>query len=499
MLEVREEDKIAQLQAPPSNLARTTWRVKFKVGGGYLLAKQRLGDQFCPDYLPNTHPNASFNVAMLTAADDTLNMADISKPISFCEHLQLSSLGVQPASISFQVSLMVLLAAEQGLDHTICDVQTLTLESDHFICVREKVDEQDQIVIIDLADANNVLRRPFSADSAIMHPSKKILASKAGRMLQILNIETKQKVKSHANNEDIVFWKWGSETTIGMVTETSVYHWSIADQTSPPQKVFDRHPTLAGAQIINYRATPDEKWLVLIGLSANTTHPSAFKVKGAMQLYSRERGVGQPIEGHAASFAELKLDGHQHMTKLFTLRLELPLVSRYVLHVVEIDHTAPDPPFIKKAVDVYFPPEATNDFPVAMQVSQKRGIIFLVTKYGFIHLYDLESGARIYMNRISGETIFVTAEHGASHGIIGVNKKGQVLSVGVDEQTIIPYILTALDNTELAFKLSSRTNLPGADDLHVKQYQQLFSSGQYGKAAKVAANSPRVRIIRHYQ
>jgi len=27
----------------------------------------------------------------------------------------------------------------------------------------------------------------------------------------------------------------------------------------------------------------------------------------------------------------------------------------------------------------------------------------------------------------------------------------------------------------------------------VKQYQQLFQSGQYGEAAKVAANSPRVR------
>jgi clathrin heavy chain len=28
---------------------------------------------------------------------------DISKPIAFAEHLQLSSLGIQPASISFQV------------------------------------------------------------------------------------------------------------------------------------------------------------------------------------------------------------------------------------------------------------------------------------------------------------------------------------------------------------------------------------------------------------
>ena len=165
------------------------------------------------------------------------------------------------------------------------------------------------------------------------------------------------------------------------------------------------------------------------------------------------------------------------------------------LHVVEIDHQAPDPPFVKKAVDVYFPPEATNDFPVAMQVSKKHGIVYLVTKFGFIHLYDLESGACIYMNRISGETIFVTAEHDATHGIIGVNKKGQVLSVNVDEQTIVPYILTTLNNTDLAFKLASRANLPGADDLYVQQYQQLFAGGNYAEAAKVAANSPRVRSI----
>jgi hypothetical protein len=163
------------------------------------------------------------------------------------------------------------------------------------------------------------------------------------------------------------------------------------------------------------------------------------------------------------------------------------------LHVVKIDHTAPDPPFAKKAVDVYFPPEAINDFPVAMQVFKKHGIVYLVTKYGFIHLYDLESGACVYMNRISGETIFVTAEHEATNGIISVNKKGQVLSVNVDEQTIIPYILTILNNTELTFKLASRGNLPGADDLYIKQYQQLFQSGQYGEAAKIAANSPRVR------
>jgi clathrin heavy chain len=34
---------------------------------------------------------------------------------------------------------------------------------------------------------------------------------------------------------------------------------------------------------------------------------------------------------------------------------------------------------------------------------------------------------------VSRETIFMTAEHEATKGIIGVNNKAQVLSVNVDE------------------------------------------------------------------
>jgi hypothetical protein len=42
--------------------------------------------------------------------------------------------------------------------------------------------------------------------------------------LQIFSIEMKQKVKLHVNAEEVVFWKWVSETTIRLVTETSVFH-----------------------------------------------------------------------------------------------------------------------------------------------------------------------------------------------------------------------------------------------------------------------------------
>lgn len=73
------------------------------------------------------------------------------------------------------------------------------------------------------------------------------------------------------------------------------------------------------------------------------------------------------------------------------------------------------------------------------QVSSKHDVIYLITKYGYVHLYDIESGTCIFMNRISGDTIFVTAPHEPSSGIIGVNRKGQV-SENLVKDDFIPHI-----------------------------------------------------------
>jgi clathrin heavy chain len=58
-------------------------------------------------------------------------------------------------------------------------------------------------------------------------------------------------------NEDVVFWKWIDVKTIGLVTENSVYRWSIEGE-SGPTKIFDRHVNLSGCQIINLGAFSDE-------------------------------------------------------------------------------------------------------------------------------------------------------------------------------------------------------------------------------------------------
>ena len=49
-----------------------------------------------------------------------------------------------------------------------------------------------------------------------------------------------------------------------------------------------------------------------------------------------------------------------------------------------------------------------------------------MTKYGYIHLYDIETATCIGISRMSETTVFVTAQHEASGGIIAVNSNGKV-------------------------------------------------------------------------
>ena len=305
-----------------------------------------------------------------------------------------------------------------------------------------------------------------------------------GKTLQIFDLAQKSKLKSTTMVEDVVFWKWYSETSIGLVTENAVYHWNVFDSSqAAPQKMFDRNQDLTNTQIINYRVSDDEKWMVAVGIKQEQG-----RVVGHMQLHSRDRGISQAIEGHASAFGTLRLDDAPADTKLFTFANRSTTGAK--LHIVEVNHQAPNPTYTKKAVDIYFPAEATNDFPVAVQVSSKYKVIYLVTKYGFIHLYDLETAATIFMNRISSDTIFTVAGDSDGKGIVAVNRKGQVLAVSVNEDQIVNYLLQNPENSELAYKLASRAGLPGADSLYQQRFEQLLNMGDYQQAAKTAANSP---------
>lgn len=386
-------------------------------------------------------------------------------PIRLDEVLNLPSIGVPPTSLSFS---------------------TCTMESDAHICIRDNSTGSGQLIVIDMENPAQPVRRPISADSALMNPVSSLIALKADNQLQLFDFTAKTRLKSFIMPDPVVFWKWLSERTVGIVTATAVFHWRADDATSEPFKVFDRHASLASAQIINYRADPSEEWLVLVGIS----NAGEGRVAGNMQLYSTAKKISQAIEGHAACFATMNLDGYP--TTLFTFASKTAAgVSR--LHIIEVNadkKPAGAPRFGKKMEDIYYPPEMTGDFPIALQASSKYSIAYLITKMGYVHLYDLESGGALYMNRVSDTTMFVTAPQTSTGGVMGISRAGKVLAVNVVPEAIVPYVMNKLSDVELATRLASRNGFPGAENLFVEHFEELFRDGKYRDAALVAADSP---------
>ncbi|CAM6046417.1 unnamed protein product [Sphagnum compactum] len=401
-------------------------------------------------------------------------MAAASAPITMKEALTLTSLGINQQFITFT---------------------HVTMESDKFICVRE-TSPQNSVVIVDMSMPSQPLRRPITADSALMNPSSKILALKAQipgttqDHLQIFNIELKAKMKSYQMPEQVVFWKWITGKLLGLVTQTAVYHWSIEGE-SEPVKMFDRTANLNSNQIINYRCDPSEKWLVLIGIAPGAPERPQL-VKGNMQLFSVDQQRSQALESHAASFASFQVAGSETPSLLIAFATKSISAGQLTskLHVIELGAQAGKPGFSKKQADLFFPPDFADDFPVAMQISDKYKLIYVITKLGLLFVYDLETATAVYRNRISPDPIFLTTDAPSVGGFYAMNRRGQVLLATVNEATIVPFVSNQLNNLELAVSLAKRGNLPGAENLVVQRFQELFAQMKYKEAADLAADSP---------
>ncbi|CAN6981948.1 unnamed protein product [Brassica oleracea var. botrytis] len=402
-------------------------------------------------------------------------MAAANAPITMKEVLTLPSVGINQQFITFT---------------------NVTMESDKYICVRETA-PQNSVVIIDMSMPMQPLRRPITADSALMNPDSRILALKAQvpgttqDHLQIFNIEAKAKLKSHQMPEQVAFWKWITPKMLGLVTQNSLYHWSIEGCDSEPVKMFDRTANLANNQIINYKCSPNEKWLVLIGIAPGPPERAQL-VKGNMQLFSVDQQRSQALEAHAASFAQFKVPGNENPSILISFASKSFNAGQITskLHVIELGAQPGKPSFTKKQADLFFPPDFADDFPVAMQVSHKFSLIYVITKLGLLFVYDLETASAIYRNRISPDPIFLTSEASSVGGFYAINRRGQVLLATVNEATIIPFISGQLNNLELAVNLAKRGNLPGAEELVVERFKELFAQTKYKEAAELAAESP---------
>jgi len=331
-----------------------------------------------------------------------------------------------------------------------------------------------------------------------MNPVSKVIALKATVQgttqdhLQIFNIEMKSKMKSHQMPESVVFWRWVSPSMLGIVTNTAVFHWTM-EGDSAPVKMFDRTANLTGNQIIAYRASEDEQWFTLIGIApGDPSRPQL--VKGNMQLFSVAQQRSQALEAHAAAFCTHQVPGNAQKSQVVAFAQKSAQPDGSVaskLHVIELGAKAGQTPFAKRQAELFFPPDFADDFPVSMHVSEKYGVIYVVTKNGLLFVYDLETATAIYRNKISNDPVFIACGAPSNGGIYAVNRRGQVLLMNLNEPAVVPFVSGQLGNVDLALSLAQRGNLPGADALVAPKFEALFAAGDYKGAAEVAADSPK--------
>lgn len=362
-----------------------------------------------------------------------------------------------------------------------------TLESDKYITVCENA--QQQIAIVDLTAGNTVSRQKMSAEAAIMNPVSKVIAVRAGQVLQIFNLELRAKMKNHTMPAPVTYWRWISPNTIALVTAQSVFHWSI-EGDSAPVKIFDRNSGLTdGTQIINYQVSGDGKWCLLCGISAGAT-PGV--INGTMQLFSIDKQVSQMLQGHSGAFTVLNIPGRDEPAQVLAFEDKKPdQPAKIFIMEVGRDKNAPGGVFKVAPQNIPMPADAANDFPVTMNASKTSGMLYMISKMGYLYLFDIFSGKPVYRARVTTDTVFASTEHTATGGVLCITRKGQVLHIGLNDAMLVPYIVGQLRDSQLAIELASRLNLPGADDLYTQQFNTLIAAGDVQGAARVAADSPR--------
>lgn len=90
-------------------------------------------------------------------------------------------------------------------------------------------------------------------------------------------------------------------------------------------------------------------------------------------------------------------------------------------------------------------------------------MLFLVTKMGFVHLYDIETATNLGSVRVSDSPIFISCPHSASGGILSINRNGKVVITKVNEAQVVPYVQRTTQNDELAIRIAAKSGLPGAE------------------------------------
>jgi clathrin heavy chain len=103
--------------------------------------------------------------------------------------------------------------------------------------------------------------------------------------------------------------------------------------------------------------------------------------------------------------------------------------------------------------------------------SEKYGLAYVISKMGLLFVYDVQNLTAVYRQRISADPVFLACAAPSTGGVYAITRRGSVLSVSVNSDTMVPFISTSLKNVELAIRVATRGGLPGAEPLFQQKFE----------------------------
>ncbi|CAG8501679.1 11707_t:CDS:2 [Paraglomus brasilianum] len=350
--------------------------------------------------------------------------------------------------------------------------ETCNLASDRFIVVSNKEQGKTKAIIIDLQDTDNVKRHAISAQRVILSDDGQFIALQSNKVIQIFSCITKTKTGDHTLDDALEYWKWLNNTTLVIVTKWSIYYWK-ADYIKP-KKEFNRNESLAYTQIINYVASENLAWAAVIGTKIGEDHENVGKI----QLWNRRHKISRDFDGTAVAFFVFseEVNGINVNKPLFAVASSTSsnTGSLRIFNTIETSQLSRTDKYCDE-IPINFLP---GDCFIDCVFSKEYGFFFLVTKFGFIHLVDVGSQALVYTGRISTTEIFNVSALQDSNGLLFVNDGGQVLSVTVDDSTLLQYIVESLCKLDIAIRLAARHEFPSMSVLMTKLSETYSESNQ---------------------
>lgn len=101
------------------------------------------------------------------------------------------------------------------------------------------------------------------------------------------------------------------------------------------------------------------------------------------------------LEGYCACFGEAIVHDDSYVSSIFSFVEKKAGETVTTVHFTEIGAPKEGSQKFKRKVELPLSTEFANDLPVFMHIARKHGLLYIVTRFGFLYIYEISTPALV--------------------------------------------------------------------------------------------------------